>query len=226
MQRIAFTAAASLLLGLAGCSSGGFRATRPLNMQVEWDGYARIVVETRNGSVDLAPETRGDLAITGETFVKAASPETARRYLDDIRVVAAPDPDDPQTIAVRVEYPRSLDRHSPGAKLVLRMPAHCATEIRTGNGAVHVAELDAALDVRTNNGAVRVENIGGPTAVRTTNGAITARNVRSDVRAESSNGAIALHEVRGNVSAHTSNGRISAVVTPGPNPTVELVTSN
>lgn len=220
------TLVTALLTALSGCAGGGFRATRAYSLDVDWAGYERIVIESRNGKVDLAHESRNDLSVTGEVYVKGATPEAAERSLDDIHVVATPAADDPKTMHVRVEFPDALTHRSPGASLVLRMPAHCTASIKTSNGRVQVAKLNAPVDVKTSNGAVVLDEIGGPATVVTSNGTVTIRSVRGDVRAESSNGRIELHDVHGNVTAHTSNGRIVANVTPPTEAMVELVTSN
>lgn len=223
-QRIALPVVVLLLI--AGCTGGGFRAETDFSQTVAWDGYECVEVRTGNGAVELRPADRTDVVISGTKFVRGHTQAEADASLDDIEIYADQHADNPRALLVELRYPSALKHQSPGARLLIEVPEPCAARIRTGNGRITVANLVGPLELASGNGRITATDIDGDVAVDTGNGSITVRDIRGSCDLNTSNGRVEADDVQGTLRIRTSNGRVKAGVTPSPTDAVELATSN
>jgi DUF4097 and DUF4098 domain-containing protein YvlB len=213
--------------GASGCCDCALiRATREVSLTAPWQEYAKVVVQTRNGHVEITRGTADAAEITAKLSVGGVTLGEAEKRLDQMEVVAAADSGDPTALLVQLKCPRDWDHWSPGAELAVRVPAACAAEVTTDNGRICVYDVGAA-SLKTSNGRIRAERIEGNVDARTSNGRIVLRKVSGPCCAETSNGSIEIRAARGGgVDAHTSNGSIDVEAAPPPDASVSLCTSN
>lgn len=94
-----------------------------------------------------------------------------------------------------------------GAKYVIRVPQKYNVDLRTGGGAITLADLNGRVDVNTSGGSIGLGRIKG------------------DVKAHTSGGSIRVKEVAGNINATTSGGSIKATLSQQPTANCRLKTS-
>jgi len=228
---------------LTGCGANLVKMTEDFSFDAAWDGYERCIVRTSNGHVTLVTDDREDIHISGTKRAGGLTRDEARENLAQLTIVAAADESDPATFVIELQVPELLRRKSPGASFDIRVPASCAADIRTGNGAVQVRglkdcdlktsnggitaeQIDGRVEAHTSNGTVQAVFITGDLRVDTNNGRIIVDTIEGDCDLETSNGRIEVRKATGNLQAETSNGRITAQVTPPPTGEVILETSN
>lgn len=219
------------VVGLILCAScngcGGvavFRHQADFRQLADLEGVRQVVVETRNGAVEVrCEEGLGEAEIAGTMFAQAISPDVARERVERIQIRVQREVARPDVLRVEAVLP-PLTQGSMGVSFRLGVPADLALKIRTGNGAVTATGAHGDVDADTDNGRIGAEDIHGHLVARTSNGEVTARRVAGSVEAVSSNGAISLEEVGGGrVTAKTSNGRIRVT---GAHGEIELTTTN
>lgn len=230
------------ILLAAGCRNT-FTATRDFSMHEPWQGYAGVVVETRNGGVHVRLTPGADVQISGTLRASGPSPAAAQTNLDALEMRLLPDAPEAGWLTIRLDVPVEVERHSPGAALTVDVPDSCAARIRTSNGSVEVAEM-RELEAETSNGSISASQIYGPVTARTSNGRGSVSDIQGDLHLTSSNGSLQVEriagdchlrtsngslrveEVQGSVWADSSNGRIIADLDPPADGVVQLETSN
>lgn len=246
--RMTIVKLAVMLAVLPGCSAardgGRVRAKRDVSLSASWKGFAAVVVESRNGSVEFAVADVSEVEIDARLTVKGVTLADAEAGLDQMRIDIDPDVDAGRTLAIRLVVPEALKSRSPGARLKIRVPEACQTSVKTSNGSVRVSEAKGEAKVATTNGAVTVTGVDGRVRVDTTNGSVEVRRVTSSAVVDSSNGSvvaetvggectlettnasITLHDVRGNIDADTTNGSIGVDTQPFDGRSITLRTTN
>ncbi len=213
-----------VLAGLCGCG-GLTTVVRDFNLTADWGDYDRLVVVSRNGSVQVAPGEVNQLELAGTLRVRGETHERAQEYLDELKIVAVADPSMPRTFRVEFVVPHDLREKSPGADLQIKVPVACAVDIDTNNGAIEVQDLPSArLD--TSNGSITAVRITGAVEADTSNGRIVVREVGGPCLLDTSNGAVEVRGCAGAVTADTSNGSIRVEAAPPPDAKVHLATRN
>ena len=216
----------AITVGLWGCAGNLVRASRDVSLTAPWQGYAKIVVQTSNGHVEVARGAGSAADISAKLSVGGVTLGEAEKRLEEMEIVAAPDSRDPTALLVKLEYPATLQPGSPGANLDIQIPAACAAEVCTDNGRICVYDV-GPVKLETNNGRIQAERIAGKVDAQTSNGRIVLRDVNGDCRAETSNGSIEIRAARdGAIDASTSNGSIEVQAAPPPGGSVSLSTSN
>jgi hypothetical protein len=198
-------------LATSGCQlDGGLaQARRNFALTPQWADYARVVVHSRNGRVELAVAPGAEFQIQGQTRVRGETQEQANANLDQLTVVAEPDAGDPGTFLVELRVPATLNQNSPAADFVIRVPKPCTADLHTSNGSIRAAGLKGPLVLGSSNGSITAEDVAGAVQAESSNGQITLDKVDGAVQAQSSNGSVTAKSITGDVSATTSNGRIS-----------------
>ena len=195
MLRMPLVAIASLLISCTGCGSL-FRASEPVSLTADWGAYERVLVESRNGDIDVrvsATNTGGgrQVRVSGSKWAGGGTMESAEELLAQLHVSAAPDVKDAKTLLVRLDYSEAMRSRNFGADLNVELPAATAAEIRTSNGRVEARGLVRRVFADTSNGNIVLADIDGDAQVDTSNGGVRAERVRGTLGADTSNGSIA-----------------------------------
>ncbi|MBI5864470.1 MAG: hypothetical protein HZB38_08180 [Planctomycetes bacterium] len=187
----------------------------PLQLDAAWENYERVVVQTRNGDVDVqvVPGAAG-VRVRGEKWAGGLTGEAASDLLEEIAVTVQRDPSDPHSLRIALNPP-SLDRASYGADLQIEIPTAAAAELRSSNGRISARGLARRVVADTSNGDVVLADVAGDAQVDTSNGNVTAERVAGSLIADTSNGNIACHAVTGQCRLDTSNGNIEVVGAKG-----------
>lgn len=225
VRRVLLMLAAGLGIAATGCGNQ-VKATRDFQMTHPWGSFARIDVESNNGSIELRGGVGNEIAIRGVMQAGGRTLEEAEQRLDQIEVVAGPHASDPTVFHVRAKYPDTLRRWNVGVRYVIEVPEPCAAKIDTANGRVKLENLVDAVTVDTANGRVEAKQIAGTLDVRTSNGRIKVEDVSGDCDLETLNGRIEAVGIDADLRAETSNGRIRVTATCGPQNTLDVRTSN
>jgi len=214
-----------LFVGCNGCGGlAAFRHQADFRQTADLEGVRQVIVETRNGAVEVrceAAKLQADIA--GTKFAQGISPEAARERVEQIQIRIQREAARPEVLHVEAVFPPLADG-SAGVSFRLGLPAELALKIRTGNGAVTATGTHGDVDAESRNGRIGAEDIYGNFIARTSNGEVSARRITGSVEAVSSNGAVFLEEIGGaRVAARTSNGRVRAIGVRGE---IELASSN
>ncbi len=214
-----------MTLSLTGCFYLPERAQVFESRSQSFSGIRQVVVQTKNGSVDVvADRAATDIDVGITKFARGYTEEEARRNAASIEVEvsrAAPDSD---VLRVIVHVPDDLRSKSAGAHLDISLPARVDIEIGTSNGRVGVKGTEGDVDVRTSNGRVEISDVRGNVFTKTSNGAVVIKDVVGNAELRTSNGGIDIERVEADIiTAITSNGKINAREVTG-EPTLE--TSN
>lgn len=227
---VALRAAMVVVAGstLTGCEAVAFgdsnRYREDFRQAYPMQPGSRLVVDNRNGSVEVMGWERSEIEVTGTRY---ASTEEALR---DIRIQVEPGAGE---VRVRSVLPRRGDSgwgmgNSGGVRYVIRVPQRAVLdEVVTSNGAIRAENLQGTARLRTSNGRVEVLRLQGDLDVTTSNGSVEARELTGSATVRTSNGAISLEDVRGRLEATTSNGSIRARLSdPVADQPVRLTSSN
>jgi len=206
---------------IAGCSKPQVRATREFAFERDWQTTATLVVDTRNGGIDVLCGSGEQLSVSGVIHAYGENEADAEQRLTTLDVVAERDTAG-DAYRVFLKHPEGYSPYSFGARVTVRVPAECAVHADTSNGAVRLENVTAA-QVNTSNGGILLANVKGDASADTSNGAIDARGVGGKLTGSSSNGSLTLRSITGGVQLSTSNGEIQAEEIGGH---TELRTSN
>jgi hypothetical protein len=213
-----------LTLPLFGCVAYPIRAEVGFHESVPAAAIKTLVVESRNGAIDVTCEAgREAMDIDATRYANGVTLEDARQYAEQIEIEAGP-VGDSGVFRIVAKFPEPSSGRSAGANFRIVMPPSAALDLKTSNGRVEASGAGGTVTVKTSNGPVTVIDAKEAVSAHTTNGRIKMQDVAGDVEAHSSNGAIELERVgAARVTAHTTNGRIKAMDTRGD---VELKSSN
>ena len=209
------------MLAAVGCGDGGFNYSS-INEPIEThqDSFAvgespRLVVVSFNGGITVEASTDGNIAVMA----------TIRRanYVE-YRVEQ-----EGNTVTVVANQQERTTGNSPGAEIVVSVPANTQLKLDTTNGAILVRGTVRSGDVKTSNGPIELIDIKGTFVADTSNGLITINGFVGNVNLEASNGGI---EFTGEMTPggrndiRTSNGSIDIVLRGTPSVKVDATASN
>lgn len=210
-------AAVVLSICCTGCGNL-FTAREAISLDADWGSFERVIVESRNGDVDVrvAPAAGSQrVRVSGEKWAGGGTQNSAQELLSQMHVSAAPDAADSKALRVRLDWADSMRMRNFGADLKIELPVAAAAEIRTSNGRVEARGLVRRVFADTSNGNVVLADIDGDVQVDTSNGAVRAERVRGSLIADTSNGGIVAHEIGGACRMDTSNGNVEVVGAKG-----------
>ncbi len=184
-----------------------------------------LVVDTRNGRIDVVAESRDDVSIECTLVCGGHSQSEA-----DERLAAATlssEVDANGRLVVKPVFPGG-PRNGDAASIWIRLPGAGVDggDLKTSNGPVIARGLRGELTIDTSNGAIEVSDHAGSARVDTSNGSIVIRKLSGSLWADTSNGSVRLEEVSGPITADTSNGSIVAELTGAHTGPIILDTSN
>jgi hypothetical protein len=183
-----------------------------------------LVVDTRNGSIDIvADSTVSDVQIDATLRCGGDSQAEADDHLS--KAIVSIVRDSSNTLTVKAILPED-DRGRHGASFVIRLPDASGVNANTSNGRITVAGLGGELIADTSNGSVKVTNHDGPVHIDTSNGGVSAQAIAGDLTVDTSNGSVDVSQIKGKVRIETSNGSISMKLDPAQTGPIHLDTSN
>jgi len=233
-----------VVLTAAGCGSPMMRVAEKFSIDLGWEDYERMVVSTSNGSISLVNDGAEQIEINGEMYARGHTLEEARDYLDQLKIISQPSESDASTFVVELEAPSALRGKNTGASFDIRIPASCAADLQTGNGAIrarclqdHVLmktsngridaqEIEGEVEAASSNGRIHLVYVNGDVTAETSNGRVIADGVIGDCVLTTSNGAVTARDIKGAVRAETSNGAIRVEADPGADGIVYMRTGN
>ncbi len=220
-RQVALPMFAVTLFVLSGCRT--YCADQRFDLTAPWKDYQRIVVRSPKGSVTLRTADVPEIRISGTMRAIAFAPSKAEENLKHVEIIAEPDTSKPSVFVIRVRHPWWLGSRSVGGSFEIQVPAPCAADIRTRDGAITVSGLTDEAILKTSHNDVTIDGVTGRVQAWTRNGAIVAENVMGNLTAETTNGPIRVKAIQGDCGLTTSNGRIVAESVTG-NLTAETTT--
>lgn len=235
MDRRTALAAAALLFAFGGCTQSilGSAVTERVEKTFSLEKGGTFRLENVTGAVRIAEGAEGRILLVAEKEARAMDDETARRFLNEVRVESEATPREVRVWTL-LPHPRSSGLLRRGVSLAVtyrvEVPRGTSVDVKTVNGAVEVKVTEADVRCETTNGRVevhgasllRAEAVNGSIAfdaedvgeVTTTNGSVEGR-IRSTTpqggRVETVNGRVDLSldpRARLRVEAETVNGAI------------------
>jgi len=210
------------LSALSACSSL-VRATADRDLAVEHVAGSELVVESRNGSIEVVVEPgRTEVQVDAVVQARAKTAALAKDRVEEIEVHATRGEDG--VLFIHPVFPEEA-RGGEGCSMVVKVGEVAGVEIRTSNGKVVVSGASGAVVVRTSNG--RVDVFGGDSAdVTSSNGNVLVQEVRGAIDVETSNAGVELEGVASRAKVRTSNGRIRFAARSDYRSPFDLKTSN
>lgn len=209
------------LLAAVGCEDGGFNySSSDEPIETHDDSFdvgasPRLFVTSFNGSITVEASADGTVSVSA-TVRRADKVEySVGQEGNTITVIAAEDA-------------RTTGK-SPGADIVVAVPADTQIKLTTSNGPIVVRGIEQSGNVGTTNGPIELSDVQGTFVAETSNGRITVTGAVGDVILETSNGQI---DFAGELTAggrnimKTSNGSIDIVLQGTPSVEVDTTTSN
>lgn len=223
MTIAALVVSTSLLQGCFVFFGGApFKAQTELKKSLE-PMRGSVVVDTRNGRIDVVAEERPDVSIEATLTCGGASHKEADERL--AATALSCEVDQAGNLVVKPVFPGG-PRNGDGASIWIRLPGAAGGNLRTSNGPVTSRGLSGELTIDTSNGRIEIVQHGGSARLDTSNGSIVARKVAGSLWADTSNGGVRVEEVAGPITVDTSNGSIVAELDGTHAGPLDLDTSN
>jgi DUF4097 and DUF4098 domain-containing protein YvlB len=194
------------LLALTGCWNVGlnaFTAEDVVHKEFAVTKAPRVVIETFNGSVNVATHPESKVVASVTKRASGASQEEAEKDLDKIDVSLAQE-EGVVHVSARTERQVWTNR---GASVDMQVPAGSVLEVRTSNGKVSVLGPTGAVTAESSNAGMEVKGSNGELQLTTSNGPVRAEGGTRAV-IKTSNSKVEVESVKGVVDARTSNGSI------------------
>jgi len=183
-----------------------------------------VVVENRNGNIEVRASIRDSIRIRADIEVKARSEKEAKSVLENLNITVSQEGGD---VLIGADYPR----HAEGGdfwdwifgrqvqvqiRYAIDVPPKAAVNAKTTNGNVAVAGVEGRISAHATNGRVKVEKGSNDVEAGVTNGSITVTlsTVKKDGRVSlhTTNGSVRLilpADAKAEIDASTVNGGIS-----------------
>jgi DUF4097 and DUF4098 domain-containing protein YvlB len=207
---VAGLVAAALLLSACDITIGASQYSVREQKTFTVNGPVQLALSTFDGSIKVRGWDRNEVAVE----VEKVGPD--QQAVDRIQVKAS---QDGNTITVDVPKPSPLEtssmRRSPGANLIVAVPARTAVVARSGDGSIEVRGVNGKVDLNTDDGSVRVEEIAGDLVARTGDGPVNGRKVDGRAEIRTGDGSIGLDGVLTGVTIETRDGSIEVTARPG-----------
>ncbi len=206
---------------LAGCGvtvktvvAGTKNATEERSLTAPHVPASAIDVQTDVGSVELvADPSAKEVQITAKVIAIGDTEEESTARLQEIKVNVSRREDG--VLAIAVEHPKEWEGMHGSCSFVIRAPEANGIKVRTGNGSVTVKGLGGTADVRTGVGAVSVADQGGNVTAHTGNGSVRVTRTAGDVQLTTSVGQVTVQEATGAIKAESGNGSLEVTRASG-----------
>ena len=209
------------MIAAVGCGDGGFNySSSDEPIETHQDSFEvgespRLVVVSFNGGITVEASSDGGIEVMA----------TIRRA-DHVEYRVEQEGNTVTVVASRQERTTG---NSPGAEIVVSVPANTQVKLVTSNGAIVVRGTVRSGDVKTSNGAIELTDVKGTFVADTSNGLISVRGIVGTVNLETSNGNIEFAGEMipgGRNDIRTSNGSIDIVLRGTPSVEVDATTRN
>ncbi|MQG77564.1 MAG: DUF4097 domain-containing protein [SAR202 cluster bacterium] len=209
------------ILTAVGCGDGGFNyssSDEPIEThQNSFDvgGSPSLFVVSFNGGITIEASTDGTITVMA-TIRRADKVEYRIKQEGD-------------TITVVVDRTERTTGESPGAEIVVSVPASTRLKLDTTNGAIVVRGTLRSGDIKTSNGRIELTDVEGTFVADTSNGLIAIRGIVGNVNLETTNGNIEFSgelTPGGRNDIRTNNGSIDIVLRGTPSVEVDATTRN
>ncbi len=207
-----------LLLAVSGgvaCGVGlehqGYSAR--VERRFEVTGTPEVRLATFDGSIDVRAWERG------EVLVEVDKRGPTREAVDAIEVVA-----EQAGRRVHVEARRPARSESSlglgfrlptSARIVATVPRRADVFVRTGDGAIRIADVEGRVELRSGDGSVRGHNLAGRSVVDTGDGSVSLDDVAGTVEVRTGDGGVTVGGRLEVVRIETRDGSVSVRVAPG-----------
>ncbi len=188
----------------ASISINPFTAEDTVSQSFTPGGTPRLVVETFNGSVDVAAGSGNTLQVDVTKRGGGISQQAAQDDLKNVEVTMTQDGDTIRVVAKRTDRP--VDIGNSGASVKLRVPKGASLDLRSSNGPITTSGVGSDVKAQTSNGPITARGSTGPLNLSTSNGAITIDGGSGTINVETSNGPINVTADNAVVVGSTSNG--------------------
>jgi DUF4097 and DUF4098 domain-containing protein YvlB len=212
----------STILLLAGSQFlfSEIRDSKTLHRQAPLPEGKTVVVDNRNGNVEVLGWSKDSIDVTAEVEVRSRRHSDQERTLESVRIKIEPKGD---RLMVEADSPEaeggsgfwdwifgkhiqvSIDFH-------IRVPDKSDLNLETANGNVRVKEVQGRLRLESTNGNVEAEGASGTVEAETTNG-------NAEVRC-------GILKAVDRITCRTTNGDVSAVLSEKTEADVEMSTVN
>jgi hypothetical protein len=195
-----------------GLSRGSASDTWTRSYAVHTGGRLELI--NVSGRIQAEPASGDTVDLVGVRTAKASTDEAAKALLDKIEMR---EETGPTRVRVEVRPPRLGGWSSHDVKWAVKVPKGVLVDLRTTNGAVVIASLDAEVRAQVVNGSIEARGLTAPVVEATTvNGGVVvelASPLGPDGRVELQcvNGGVSLRlprESRATISARAVNGGV------------------
>ncbi len=210
-----------------GLLAGEVEETFKKNIPVE--STTRLMVENRNGSIEISTWNKAEVGITAYKKVRAPHEEDALKLLESLEIDISVHKDH---IEVITEYPHSRDRRggdggffgwlmgesssiSYSVSYEIKVPDKFDLDISSTNGRLEVDGSEGKIRLNTTNGKIIGNDISGSAKCSTTNGSINVSfreaAQEDEMSFTSTNGSIKLYlpaDIKAEIKAKTTNGSV------------------
>lgn len=221
---LAFLSMMICIVLFAGCSVIQPTATGTQTATAEHMSDSSLVVESRNGSVEIiADRAIHEVQVTAKITCAGDTQAQADQRLAEASISI--ERSTQRALTIKPIFPGG-HRGNDGANLTIRIPDAQDVQVDTSNGRVEVNGLRGEMIINTSNGAVTLIDHNGPATIATSNGNIEVQRLAGPLTARTSNARVSADHVAGAVQIKSSNGPITLTLgldQPGP---IDLRTSN
>ena len=209
------------MLAAVGCGDGGFNyssSDEPIETHQDLFDVGespRLVVVSFNGGITVEASLDGSIEVMA----------TIRRA-DHVEYRVE---QEGNTVTVVANQQDRTTGNSPGAEIVVSVPANTQLKLDTTNGAIFVRGTVRSGDVKTSDGPIELIDVEGTFVADTSNGLIAVRGIVGNVNLETTNGSIEFAGEMipgGRNDIRTSNGSIDIVLRGTPSVKVDATASN
>ena len=202
-MRVALTFAIAFLMQACNMQK---QAQGPASATAELKAGASVVVESRNGSVEIVgDESVSEVRVNSTIRCVGDTQEQAEARLAKASLDVAYDTSG--VLTIKPVFPDG-PQHNDGANITVRLPSADSVTVKTSNGPVRISKLAGTLYVDTSNGRITVLDHNGSAVIETSNAPVEVHRLAGSLNAETSNGRVEALDVGGPVTIDTSNGPI------------------
>jgi DUF4097 and DUF4098 domain-containing protein YvlB len=134
-------------------------------MSLPASGDTLAVDATPNGGIAVRGWDRPEIQLQAKVVTSADSEQQAKALAGQVRVLT-------DGGRIRAEGPRAQDGTSWSVSFDLMVPSRGGLDLRTTNGGVSIADVEARVTFRTTNGGIDLSHVNGDVRGSTTNGGV------------------------------------------------------
>jgi len=206
----AFLVAAGLALAACDVTVGSGEYSVREEKRFAVTGPAQVTLITFDGSIEVHAWDRSEVLVQ----VEKSGPDQSIVDRIELRATQAGN-----TITIEAVQPSAIAttgfRRSPGASLVVSVPAQTSVSARSGDGRIAVRGITGTADLETGDGGVRVEELTGAITVRTADGSIHVRGIDGSARMNTGDGSIGIDGRISSLQLETNDGSVEVTARRG-----------